>query len=71
MHAERDRRKSGATPTAASELAPAVDGQAVKVEVETAVDVLQEITTWVEAPAMRQLQHLRRELAEIRELLTV
>ena len=71
VHAERDRRKSGAAPIPVSQVAPAMDGQAVELEMETAVDVFQEITTWVEAPAMRQLQQLRRELAEIRELLTV
>ena len=71
VHAERDRRKSGAAPIAVSQVAPAMDGQAIELEMETAVDVFQEITTWVEAPAMRQLQQLRRELAEIRELLTV
>ena len=71
VHAERDRRKSGAAPIPVSQVAPAMDGQAIELEMETAVDVFQEITTWVEAPAMRQLQQLRRELAEIRELLTV
>ena len=71
VQAERDRRKAGVMPIAASGLAPVVDGQAVEVEVEAAVDISREITTWVEAPAVRQLQQLRRELVEIRELLIV
>ena len=71
VHAERDRRKAGAVPIEAGEFEPLSDGQAVEVEVEAAVDALQDMTTWIEVPAVRQLQQLRRELAEIRELLTV
>ena len=70
-HAERDRRKTGTVPIEAGKFEPVSNGQTVEVKVEAAVEALQDITTWIEAPAGRQLQQLRRELAEIRELLTV
>jgi len=72
MHTNRDRRKPDEVLSDAVEmLSVGHDDQPIGVDQAATVNVLPETASTTDASALRHLQQLRRELFEIRALLTV